>query len=1578
MVRAPSFLYGFLGSIVVLLIFPVQAQGQSPQISSLAPISGMVGASVTITGVNLGENQSTSTVTFNGTVATTITSWSASSIVAVVPTGATTGSVVVTVGGVASNSVNFTVAIANFSPTGSMATARMLQTATLLDNGAVLVAGGVDGFAYNALSSVELYNPGTGTFTPTGNLNTARIFNTATLLTNGQVLIAGGSDSNWDQIDTAELYNPASGTFTFTGSLNTARTSHTATVLTSGQLLIVGGWDSNGDYITSDTASSELYNPTIGTFVTSGNLNTARDTHTATRMNNGQVLVVGGFDSNSNVLSSAELYDPVAGTFTLTGSLNFGRAVHTATLLNNGLVLIAGGYDNNGNAVASAELYDPVAGTFAVTGSMNTPRYDGAQGTLLSNGMVLLAGGQDNNGNTLASAELYDPVAGTFTVTGSMNSTRQSLTTTLLNNGLVLVAAGMDYYANVLNSAELYQPSTLTPAGLVSIAVSPSSSSLPVGGPEAFTAIGTFSDNSTQTLASVTWNSSDNTIATISNDASDRGNTVAVATGSVTLSACAGSLCGSTGVTVAPPPNITGLSPISGTVGTVIPIPGANLGTSGLVAFNGTTAAPTTWSGSSITVPVPLGATTGNVVVTVDGVSSNGFDFTVTAAVVLNTSRYQHSATLLNNGQVLMAGGVNCPTAGSCTYLNSAELYDPVAGNSTPTGSLATARSAPAVLLTNGEVLITGGSTCNASGKCSSLRSAEIYDPVAGTFASAGNMEIARDGHTMTLLPDGKVLIAGGETCTASGGFGSDGRPVGQPLFDGARLVYASFTPVAGSVSCSARGSAEIYDPVAGGFSYTTGSLNVARYDAAAALLADGRVLIVGGSNESNPLATAEIFTESTGSFIEVPTGLETARSSPVATLMNNGLVLVTGGSTCEAPICPTSTAELYDPTANAFQYTSGAMNVPRVWHTADLLTNGQVVLAGGNSSCSQPNTCTSDQSTESYDPFSDTFTTTQSMLAARSGHSGTLLSTGNVLLAGGIASGITLASVELYVPTIAVAPPSITSLSPTSGTAGASVTIAGSNFGALQGTSTVMFNGTAATPTGWSTGSIVVTVPTGAGTEGALVTIVGTSFGSTQGSSTVTFAGTAATTIMSWSATSVAATVPPGASTGNVVVNVSGVSSNGVNFAVVPLITGVSPTSGAVGTIVTITGSGFGATQGSGNVWLGSTYGVVGSWSDAQVVAMIASAAKSGTVKVLQGGVWSNAVPYAVGPSGFVATTGVMGAPRESHTATQLTTGQILITGGMSSSGVASSADLYTLASQTFAPASPMNVARWLHTSTLLNDGTVLVAGGSDLANEETLDSAEVYNPATETFTLLSSTLNTARVGHTATLLNNGEVLIVGGYDPQFGLIADAELYDPPTQTFIDLGDTNAPRYEHTATMLENGQVLIAGGETDPIPSGAYNSAELFNAVSQTFTPVPVPMPATREGHAAVLLNNGQVLISGGDIPGTGSLNTAEIYDPSSNTFKAVTSTMTVPRIWHAMTLLNGGEVLINGGATDSPGSSTPLNTAESYDPASQTFTIVGNMASIREHQSTSLLNDGTVLVAGGTDGSNIFNTAE
>jgi len=1448
----------------VLFCSSVLAFSQAPTIASVAPNAGVVGTQVTITGTNFGAAQGTSAVTFNGTAATTFTSWSATSTVTAVPTGTTTGRVVVTVAGVASNSVNFTVVPGSFSLTGNLATARMFQTATLLNSGMVLVAGGVDGFAYGTITSAELYNPATATFTTTGSLNTGRIFNTATLLANGQVLVAGGSDSNWNQIGTAELYDPASGTFTFTGSLNTARTAHTATVLNNGKVLIAGGWNSNGDYITSDAGGGELYDPKSRTFASTSNLNTARDTHTATLLNDGTVLIAGGFDSNANPLSSAEIYDPVAGTFTLTGSLNIGRAVHTATLLNNGMVLIAGGYDFNGNAVASAELYNPTTRSFTATGSLNTPRYDGAQGTLLNNGMVLLAGGQDNNGNTLASAELYDPATGNFTATANMNTTRQSLTTTLLNNGQVLVAAGMDFYANVLNSAELYQPSTLTPAGLVSIAVSPSSPSVSVGATQFFTATGTFSDNSTQTLDSVTWSSSDSTIGAIANDPSDRGNAVAVAPGSVTVSACTGSLCGSTTMTVLGPPSITSLSPSSGAVGTLVTITGTNFGStegSSTLTFNGTVATTIlSWSPTSIVAIVPAGAITGNVVVTVGGVASSGFAFMVIPTSPLNIGRYQHSATLLNNGTVLVAGGAICSTAGSCTYLSSAEIYNSASGISSGTGSLATPRVAPAVLLPSGKVLVAGGSTCDPYGNCYSLNSAEIYDPIAGAFSSAGNLQAARDGHTMTLLADGRVLIAGGESCIPGGGSSGGGpssKNLGEPLLGEAHLVYASFAPVPNSVSCTAEASAEIYDPETGAFSLT-GPLNTARYNAAGTRLANGQVLIVGGSNESTPLNSAELYDPPTSSFTVTASGLGTARSSPAATLLNNGLVLITGGSTCEGPTCPTNTAELYDPTANAFHYTSGNMNASRVNHAAALLTNGQVLLAGGTNACSGATACTSDGTTELYDPIAGTFTSSQGLVTARSGHTGTLLPNGNVLLAGGIAAGTTLSSVEFYQPA-SVIPGGLVSIAvaPSS----ASIPVDGIQQFVAIGTFSDGSTSTLESVAWISSSPSVAVINDAAGSSGLTL---GVSLGSTNITATVgTLSGSATLTVQ-----------PP------------------------------------------------------------------------------------------------------VQSIGFTTTTGQIGASLYAQTATRLISGQVLIAGGMSPSGAVNNAELYNPANQSFVATSPMNVARWLHTATLLNDGTILIAGGSDSSNKETLDTAEIYNPATSTFTLLSNTLNTARIGHTATLLANGRVLIVGGDDPALGLIADAELYDPPTQTFIDLGDTLVPRFRHSATILQNGQVLIAGGETDPTPGGAYNTAELFDPISQTFTLVSVPMTASREGHSAVLMNNGRVLITGGNDPGAGPLNSAELYDPTSDIFIAVTGTMTTPRISPAMTLLNGGQVLIVGGASGPGGPA--LASTENYNPANQLFTAAGSMASVRESHTDTLLNDGTILITGGTDGTNIFNSAE
>jgi hypothetical protein len=194
----------------------------------------------------------------------------------------------------------------------------------------------------------------------------------------------------------------------------------------------------------------------------------------------------------------------------------------------------------------------------------------------------------------------------------------------------------------------------------------------------------------------------------------------------------------------------------------------------------------------------------------------------------------------------------------------------------------------------------------------------------------------------------------------------------------------------------------------------------------------------------------------------------------------------------------------------------------------------------------------------------------------------------------------------------------------------------------------------TVTVPSGASTGNMVVTVgglasngmlftagtppsittlwPT-SGPVGTAVTITGAKFGATQGASTVTFGGIAAGAVAYWSDTSITVTVPSGAATGSVVVTVNGMASNGTPYAVTnpPTLTGVTPLEAKPGDTVTITGTGFGQTQGIGQVWLGTTYGTVVSWTDTQVVATVTLNSRTGKAQVLQSGVWSNGLPFTV-----------------------------------------------------------------------------------------------------------------------------------------------------------------------------------------------------------------------------------------------------------------------------------------------------------------------------------------------------------
>jgi hypothetical protein len=713
---------------------------------------------------------------------------------------------------------------------------------------------------------------------------------------------------------------------------------------------------------------------------------------------------------------------------------------------------------------------------------------------------------------------------------------------------------------------------------------------------------------------------------------------------------------------------------------------------------------------------------------------------------------------------------------------------------------------------------------------------------------------------------------------------------------------------------------------------------------------------------------------------------------------------------------------------------------------------------------------------------------------------------------------------------------PSVSTVSPGMGPIGTAVTITGTNFGTTQGTSNVWFNGVPATSiTSWTSSQIVAIVPVAATSGTGLVTVTvnnipsegssyftvinpiitslvppsgevggtiavnGSGFGASQ-NGVVSINGVTAT-VQSWSDALVQVTVPS-TTTGPLTVSNDGVISNSQTFTVssAVAITSISPSSGMVATPVTINGTGFGASQSNSVVEFGGATATATSWTNSQIIASVPANAVTGAVTVTVAGITATGPTFTVSfgmtltssanpstvniPVTFtanvtpLAATGTVKFKDGSTTLGTITisngiatfTTSTLTAGSHSITAVYSGNSSYptstspvltesvmTVSSITVSPATlslPLSsVERYVATAVHSDNSTQVIPSGVTWASTNTatatIDSTGLMTAVGQGTTTVQATfnsvtgsssltvgvasfrsvgsLNTSRAQHTATLLQNGKVLIVGGQNNLSSgndtTLASSEIYDPVSQTFSLSGSLNTPRSSHTATLLPNGKVLIAGGEQilDSYGDiGGVFTLELYDPTSGTFSVVPGSLtealsPATLLNNGMVLfneslsgfysgnvgppqlydpstgimsntgysvtnrvdgtytstlLNDGTVLLAGGEAwYGTASQTTnTELFSPATETF-AATGSLVTPTMYQTATLLNTGSVLLAAGAnlSGTNGSMVDLNGAELYNPTAKTFATTGSLAIARTSHTATLLNDGTVLVIGG-----------
>ncbi|CAF4785166.1 unnamed protein product, partial [Rotaria sp. Silwood2] len=345
-------------------------------------------------------------------------------------------------------------------------------------------------------------------------------------------------------------------------------------------------------------------------------------------------------------------------------------------------------------------------------------------------------------------------------------------------------------------------------------------------------------------------------------------------------------------------------------------------------------------------------------------------------------------------------------------------------------------------------------------------------------------------------------------------------------------------------------------------------------------------------------------------------------------------------------------------------------------------------------------------------------------------------------------------------------------------------------------------------------------------------------------------------------------------------------------------------------------------------------------------------------------------------------------------HTASVLISGKVLVAGGYGYDGYSdwgpwNSSELYDPATGMWTRTGNMTLGRYYHTASILANGKVLVVGGyrsDEYSYLGSLNSSELYDPATGIWTRMGN-LAVGRYFHRASVLTNGKVLVTGGYGfdghNYLDILNSSELYDPTTGIWTKIGNMHFRRYCHTASVLANGKVLVISGygSDDYSYWGYLNSTELYDPTTGIWTRTG-NINVGRQYHTASVLTNGKVLVAGGYFSDGYSywkpVNSSELYDPMTGIWTK-TGNMTDGRYYHTASVLANGKVLVAGGYGYSGSNSFGiLNSSELYDPSTGIWTMTSSMNTARSEHTASVLTNGKILVTGGYNGTDYIKSVE